>query len=151
MFSVSSVARFKIPPRSILFIEVSSGSSKLVEVLSLFLSVLSLDVFKNQSQEQHVKIFFAYLKVTFKMPYYRSIKLIKSYFDQRHGFSLHHCALDMFRIRFWSNRQLQCFVIDANLEMIANKVKLYYCQATGTGTGTWDWESRIETVPVLTV
>ena len=95
MFSVSSVARFKIPPRSILFIEVSSGSSKLVEVLSLFLSVLSLDVFKNQSQEQHFKNYFAYLKVTFKMPYYTSIN-----FDQIHGFSLHRCALDMFRIRF---------------------------------------------------
>ena len=29
--------------------------------------------------------------------------------------------------------------------------KINYCQATGTGTGTGNWESRIETVPVLTV
>ena len=55
MFSVSSVARFKIPPRSILFIEVSSGRSKLFDESSFFLSVLSLDIFKNESQEQHVK------------------------------------------------------------------------------------------------
>ena len=127
MFKVSSVARFRIPPRSILFIEVSSGSSKLVEVLSLFLSVLSLDVFKNQSQEQHAKYYFVCLKVTFEMPYQTSIKLIKSYFDQRHGFYLHHCVLDMFHIRFWSNRQLQCFVIDANLQIRENNnVKLYH-------------------------
>ena len=55
MFSVSSVARFKIPPRSMLFIEVSSGRSKLFDESSFFLSVLSLDIFKNESQEQHVK------------------------------------------------------------------------------------------------
>lgn len=83
MFRVSSVARFKIPPRSILFIEVSSGRSKLLDVSSFFLSVLSLDVFKNKSQEQDVKIMYISTFETFEMPYHSSVKLIKSYFDQR--------------------------------------------------------------------